>query len=188
LKKVSPIRDKKEIEILKMYFESKSIRDYLLFMIGINTNLRISDLLHLKVSDVKKGKRIKRVIDITEGKTKKNKKIKINSNIEKALEEYFNETDLNECDYLFPSKKNKMKPITRQQAHHILSQAGNYCGIEDSISPHTLRKTWGYHAWKMGISPALIMEALNHGSIQMTKKYLGILQDDLDEVYVSLNL
>ena len=61
-------------------------------------------------------------------------------------------------------------------------------GIKEPISTHSMRKTWGYWAYKSGTSLALIMEALNHSSITNTRKYLGITQDDLDNVYMSLNL
>lgn len=69
-----------------------------------------------------------------------------------------------------------------------MKYAGDMCGFEEPISPHSLRKTWGYWAWKSGVSLVLIMEALNHSSLSITKRYLGILQEDLDNVYINLNL
>ncbi|WP_251862451.1 tyrosine-type recombinase/integrase [Clostridium sp. Marseille-Q2269] len=51
-----------------------------------------------------------------------------------------------------------------------------------------LRKTWGYHAWKAGFNPAIIMETLNHSNLAMTKRYLGIRQDDVNELYTKLNI
>ena len=186
MKAVSPLKDPKKIELLKFYLKNKNHRDYLLFIFGINTNLRISDLLSLKKKDVYNGKKIKDHIELVEGKTKKRKKIKIAENLEKAIKEYLKEENLTDGDYLFKSKSGK--PISRQQAHNILQQAGDYCGIDEPISPHTLRKTWAYHAWKAGVSPVLLMEALNHSSIQITKRYIGITQEELDEIYVNINL
>lgn len=185
---VSPIRDKKQIEILKIYLKSKNIRDYLLFVMGINSNLRISDLLILKVEDVWTGKKCKEYISLKEKKTGKYKKVMINDSMEKAISEYSKSEKPLMTDYLFSSRSGSNKAISRQQACNVLKTAGDYCGIEESISPHTLRKTWGYWAWKSGVSLVLIMEALNHSSISITKRYLGILQEDLDNIYINLNL
>lgn len=188
MRTVSPIKDLKQIEMLKMYFRNKNIRDYVLFVVGINTNLRVSDLLKLKVSDVYTGKKVRAYIELSEQKTDKARKIKINENMEKALKEYIKTEKLDMEDYLFKSKKGENKPISRQQAHHIISTAGEWCGIEEPISCHSLRKTWGYWAWKQGTSPILIMEGFNHSSISITKRYISIAQEEMDEVYINVNL
>jgi len=125
---------------------------------------------------------------LKEKKTGKHKKIIINESMNKAITEYILKENPKLSDYLFKSRKGDNKPITRQQAYNILKDAGDYCGLQEPISPHTLRKTWGYWAWKSGVSLVLIMEALNHSSTSITKRYLGILQEDLDNVYFNLNL
>jgi len=185
---VGPIRDKKQIEILKIYLKSKCLRDYLLFVMGINSNLRISDLLSLKVDDVWTGKKCKEYISLKEKKTSKFKKVMINESIVKAIKEYVKETKPQQNDFIFISRNGGNRAISRQQACNVLKNAGDYCGLEESISPHTLRKTWGFWAWKSGVSLILIMEALNHSSLSITKRYLGIIQEDLDNVYINLNL
>ena len=53
---------------------------------------------------------------------------------------------------------------------------------------NSLRKTFGYHAWKKGVPPALIMSIYNHSSIEITKRYLSIDQDDKDQVFLKMNL
>lgn len=189
---VQPLRDKKDIQRMKNYLKEKNPRDYLMFMIGISSALRISDILRLKVSDVWDGKKVKTHIDIREKKTDKSKRFAISPNLEKALREYIKSNKLSQEDYLIISNKldkdGNKRAISRQQAHDIISNAADWVGIKDPTSNHTMRKTWGYWAYKSGVSLALIMEALNHSSIANTKKYLGITQDDLDELYISLNL
>ncbi|PJI07653.1 MULTISPECIES: site-specific integrase [Clostridium] len=188
---VSPIRDKKQIELMKAYLKSHSLRDYLMFMVGISSALRISDILKLKILDVWNGKKPKEFIVLHEQKTGKYKKFPITKNLEKAIKEYLNSYDYDMNDYLIQSRKTskgESKPITRQQAAFILSNAGEAIGLKEPISTHSMRKTWGYWAYKSGVSLALIMEALNHSSIANTKKYLGITQDDLNDVYMNLNL
>jgi site-specific recombinase XerD len=184
---VSPIKDKKQIENMKLYLKDKSKRDYLMFMVGISSALRISDILKLKIKDIWDGKKPKEYIYLNEQKTGKYKRFPITENLRKAIREYIKEYKPEQEDCLFFSRKGD-KPITRQQASLILSTAGDYVGITESISTHSMRKTWGYWAYKSGVSLALIMEALNHSSIANTKKYLGITQEDLDDVYMNLNL
>ncbi|MDN6310633.1 MAG: tyrosine-type recombinase/integrase, partial [Psychroflexus sp.] len=75
-----------------------------------------------------------------------------------------------------------------QQALVVLKEAAQAVGIKDNIGTHSLRKTWGYHAWKNGFNPALIMETLNHSNLAVTKRYLGIRQDDINDLYGQLNL
>lgn len=184
---VSPIRDKKQIELMKMYLRDKSKRDYLLFLVSISSALRISDILKLKVEDVWDGRRPKKFIVLNEEKTGKYKRFPITENLQKAIKEYMKEYRPNQGDWLFFSRKGN-KAITRQQASNILSQAGEYVGIKEPINTHSMRKTWGYWAYKTGASLAHIMEALNHSSIANTKKYLGITQEELDDIYLNLNL
>lgn len=188
MRAVSPIKDLKQIEILKLYLKEKNFRDYVMFVVGINTNLRVSDFLELRIADVWTGKKVREYVELKEQKTNKSRKIKINENMEKVLREYIKNEELKMEDYLFQSKKGKNKPISRQQAYYILSKAGEWCGIEEPISCHSLRKTWGYWAWKQGKSLALIMTGYNHSSISVTKRYLSIEQEELDEVYISVNL
>ena len=185
---VQPIRDKKDIDNIKRYLRQSNLRDYLMFMVGISSNLRISDILMFKVSTVWDGKKVREHIRIREQKTGKPKAFKVSENLERAIREYLTSYQYSMDDYLFISRKGENTPITRQQAALILSNAADEVGIKYAVSTHSMRKTWGYWAYKSGVSLALIMEALNHSSIANTKKYLGITQDDLDEVYVNLNL
>lgn len=184
---VSPIKDKKQIEMMKLYLKEKSKRDYLMFVVGISSALRISDILKLNVKDVWDGKKTKEFIYLNEEKTGKYKRFPITENLQKAIKDYIKEYNPQEDDYLFTSRKGD-KPITRQHAALILSRAGDFVGIKEPISTHSMRKTWGYWAYKSGVSLALIMDVLNHSSISNTKKYLGITQEDLDDVYLNLNL
>lgn len=189
MERVDPIRDKKKLEAMKKYLKGQSVRDYLMFMIGISSALRISDILNLRVFDIWDGNKIVPYIKVREKKTDKSKTFPITKNLESAIKAYMQEYNPITLDtYLFASRKGSNTPITRQQAHLIISNAAKAVGITDTISTHSMRKTWGYWAYKSGVSLALIMEALNHSNIKETKRYLGITQDDLNEVYINLNL
>ena len=185
---VSPIKDIKQLEAMKSFLKGKDTRDYLMLMVGISSALRISDILKLKIKDIWDGKRPKEFIMLNEKKTGKAKRFPITVNLKKAIVQFMKENDLEQDDYIFQSRKGNKKAITRSHAAYIISNAADYVGIKEPVSTHSMRKTFGYFCYKRGVSLALIMEILNHSSIQQTRKYLGLTQEDLDDVYLSLNL
>ncbi len=185
---VEPIRDKNKIKAMKAILKSTSIRNYLLFTLGINSGLRISDLLKLKISDVSNGK-IKDNIYIREQKTNKEKVFEVNKSSKDAIKEYLTSLGKYEIDwYLFKSREGDNKPISRMQAYDILNDAAKLCGITDKIGTHTLRKTFGYHARINGTDLSVIQDIFNHSSPGITKRYIGITQDEKKQVYLNLNL
>ena len=184
---VEPIRDRRIIENIKKLLKESNIRDYLLFVLGINTGLRVSDLLKLKTKDVSIGKHILDVVYITEKKTGKTKKFVLNKSCKEALKEYLNITKLIPGQYLFKSRKGD-HPIDRTQAYRIINNVARKVGIEDHIGTHTLRKTFGYHARKQGVSIELLQKVFNHSAPSITMRYLGITQDEINEVYSYVNL
>ncbi|WP_026673758.1 site-specific integrase [Alkalihalobacterium bogoriense] len=185
---VNPIRDRKQLEAVKGYLRGKNKRNYLLFMVGISSALRISDILKLRVSDVWDGKQPVEFIELNEKKTGKYKRFPLTQNLKKAVKEYMKEYEPNLNDYLFVSRVGTNKPITRQYAVLMLNEACDMVGIKESFGTHGMRKTWGYWAFKNGISLDYISIALNHRSIAETKRYLGLLQEDLDNIYLQVNL
>lgn len=187
---VQPIRDPEKIKAMKKVLKGSNIRDYTLFCIGINSALRISDLLRLKISDVLNGGgKIKERIAVREQKTAKVKDFPIGPNARKAIEEYLKSWgDYHKDDFLFPSRKGDNRPISRQHVWFVINEAAREVGITEKIGTHTLRKTFGYHAYKAGYDLSVIQKLLNHSSPRETLRYIGITQDQLDDVYISLNL
>lgn len=187
---VEPIRDIKKLEKMKKYLRDKNIRDYCLFVLGINSGLRISDLLNLQVKDVADSiGKLKDRISITEQKTGKTKDFPISDTANKALKEQLASLKNKEPEsFLFPSRKGSAA-ITRIQAWRILNEAAAHSGLSnDAIGTHTMRKTFGYHAYKKGMDVTVIQKLLNHSSPSITLSYIGITRDDLDNVYLNLNL
>lgn len=184
---VQPIKNKDDIEKMKNYLKSKSLRNWALFTLGINSALRISDLLSLKVDDVmdENGQIRERIKKIKEIKTKKSKTFPFSPKVRNALDTYIKSEQPK--DILFPSQKGGLA-ITRQHAHTILTEAAEIVGIKENVSTHSMRKTWAYQAWIKGVPLAQISDALNHSNEQMTRKYLGLTQDSLDEVYLDMDL
>ena len=184
---VQPIRDKKQIEGMKKVLKAGSLRNYALFVLGINVGLRISDLLLLRETDVKEPNgKISERIRLREKKTGKDKNFPIGETVAKALKVYLPPGPPRDVP-IFPSRKGE-GPITRQQAHYILNEAARQVGIKDNIGTHTLRKTFGYHAYRAGYPVEVLQKVFNHSSPRITLAYIGITQDEVDEVYMTLNL
>lgn len=199
MKTTKPIRSLEELEQIKKFYliTNPNKRNYALIITGLNTALRISDILKLRWKDVYNARNIdfRRHIDISEKKTGKETSIYINENLKKALQIYLSERLQKVCtiyelmeQYIFVGQKSSDKPISRVQAFRIISKAADGCSIDQSVSCHSLRKTFGYHAWKQGISPALITSIYNHSSYKVTLRYLCIEQDDRDEAFCKIKL
>lgn len=179
---VEPIREKKKIDAMKRYLKGSNMRDYLLFVLGIHSGLRISDLLALQIEDVMRRDRI----IVREQKTAKLKDFPLSDGCKKVINEYLAFTGL-KTGPLFPSRKGN-KSLGRIQAYRILNQSAKAVGIREAVGTHTLRKTFGYHAYIMGIDVTRIQKLLNHSSPAETLAYIGITQDELDKVYICMDL
>ena len=197
MKEVQPIRDTKKIDAMKSIMKGESnYRDLLLFVLGINTGLRISDILALKWSSFLNGggKLLKTgdQLNVVEIKTKKIKSFMINRSVAEALKLYHDSlANVNPDDPVFSSRKTddgSLQPITRIAAWQMLNRYANMVGLNEGIGTHTLRKTFGYHLYKKGVALEYIQKMLNHSSPAITLRYIGITQEQLNDIYVELNL
>lgn len=173
---VEPIRDEKIVKAILHHFKTSSNRkrdrDHLLFMFGIYTGLRISDILKVKKSDIT-GKHL----FVREQKTGKRKRILIVSPLKRELDSYL--TALKDDDYIFHGNE-RSKPITRARAYQILNEAAELFGLEH-IGTHSLRKTFGYFMYRETKNAAMLQEIFNHSSEAITLRYIGITQDAIDD-------
>lgn len=189
-----PIKNSEEVQKFKNYYllENKKPRNYALLVFGMNTALRISDLLSVKWGDVYdlQNRKLKSHLIIKEGKTKKINSIALNSAIQEALQLYLDslKTFPTPDTYIFRSPGKENKPICRSQAYRIVRQAAEAAQIQVVVGCHSLRKTFGYHACKQGVAPAVLMNIYNHSSYFITLRYLDIDQDDKDEVFANVVL
>ena len=188
---VWPIRDKEKIEEMKEYLKSRNLRDWALFTLGINSALRISDLLEITVSEVvdENGK-VRERLKVQESKTDKYKDFPFTHKVQEALTEYIAITK--PTGVLFPSKKRSgtkgSGAVGRGQINKILSDAAIEIGIKENIGSHSMRKTWAAMALDKGVPLVKIMTYLNHSSEKDTLRYLGITQDDMDEIVMDMDL
>ena len=181
-----PIRDVSHVRALSNYhLNLGQHRNHLLIIFSLHTALRIGDILPLRWVDVYDftHKCAHKTLTITEQKTGKSKTLALNNKIIKVLNH--SAATAHPHEFLFANPRTG-KPISRTQAHRIIRTAGESMRLPGRISCHSLRKTFGYHAWKNGVSPAVIMEIYNHSSLSHTRRYLGVVQDDIDTVYMGL--
>lgn len=174
---VQPIRDPDLIEQIELYFKNKNQRDYILFLLGIYTGLRISDILSLKVKDLK-GKSCL-TIDEKKTKRKKNNKrsIELNRSLKKELKKFLE--DKPDHEYVIKSRVGSNKPITRERAYMILKDAAKEFDV-DSLGCHSMRKTLGYHLYQQEKDLVLVQKTLNHEDPEYTLRYIGIEQDQVN--------
>ncbi|MDF2513033.1 MAG: integrase family protein [Herbinix sp.] len=179
---VEPIRDKAKIDQMYYYLANKDLKYGLLFKFGLNTGLRISDILPIKLDDVltREGQ-FREYIVLNEKKTGKEKKIKINEALSNEIKKYTQSERLSHDSYLFKSRKGNY--LGRVQAYRVLKDAAEHSGLEN-FGTHSLRKTWGYWTYKLSnYNVGLIMDTFNHSSPSITLRYIGINQDQKDELY-----
>ncbi|MEI4616946.1 site-specific integrase [Bacillus cereus] len=169
-----PIRSLEKINEMKDWLlRHSTYRNYFLFYFGINTGLRISDILRLRVKDV----RGKEMMKLKMEKTEHTVEVFLNPVLQREIEKYTKETA--DSDWLFPSRVGD-KPITRQMADSILRKAAVACGIDkDHWGTHSMRKTFGYHYYKQEKDVYALMKLFGHQTQSETLRYIGIEQDEM---------
>lgn len=176
---VEPIRDMGTVMDIAEYLRDQSERNYLLWMFGIYSALRVSDILKQRVRDV----RDKNYLIMREQKTGKEKKLVINKKLRKAIDDYIK--DKPDYEFLFKSKRGN-NPITRQQAYNILRSAAEEFGVYH-VGTHTMRKTFGYHMYQKTKDAAMLMKIFNHSDIHTTLRYIGVEQDHINDAMAKLS-
>ncbi len=166
---VEPIRDETKVEDISIYLRNQSERNYIMFILGIYSGLRIADILKLRVKDVK----FKDYINIREKKTDKQKIFPINSLVKKELKIYCENKEPNE--YLIKSREGVNKPLGRGMAYKLIRQAGESNGI-GNLGTHSMRKTFGYHFYQQYKDIVTLQKIFNHTDPSVTLHYIGIEQ------------
>ena len=205
---VYPFTSEEEIKAMIDLFEKRIVeapdenkkqiacRNKMMFLIGINISLRASDLVGLKWNFFfNADMTFKKTYKIQPKKTKKYGKfvpLYFNDTVKKAITDYveiYPIEDMN--DYLFKSRKGNGH-ITEIALGKIIKDTAKEVGIDRNICSHSLRKTFGYHVWHKAEDKekAIVMLNIifNHSSIATTKKYIGIMDEEIESVFNDLNL
>jgi len=172
---VEPIRNVQDIRKVENVLLKQCYRNFMLFVIGTNCGLRISDILALNVGDI----RARTHIQIIEKKTGKFKKIPINERLKPLLENFVKGRRATEPLFLSHWKHR----LDRVTAYYIIRDACQEAGIQERIGTHSMRKTFGYHHYKKFKDVVMLQKIFNHSSPQITLRYIGIEQDQIDYSY-----
>lgn len=180
--KVEPIRKKVAIKHIKTLLEATP-RNYCLFVLGINTAFRASELLSLKVGQVK-DLRAGDILELKQPKTRKYRSVKLNPTAIDALTRWLEarsgNDNSNTNDYLFTGQRGHLQVPTITQ---LVKTWCNNVGLKGNYGSHTLRKTWGYWQRLHGTPIPLLMEAFGHATQQQTLTYLCIQPDEIAQIY-----
>ncbi|RJG23291.1 site-specific integrase [Paenibacillus thiaminolyticus] len=170
---IQPIRDLEKLGQIQERL-ARNPRNEFMFLLGINSGLRISDLLWLTVRDVRRGEHM-----VTrELKTGKVRRFFINEHLRPVIDEYIK--GMHHDDYLFASNRWPRLPITRHAAYRILREAGESVGLHH-VGTHSMRKTFGYHHYRMYKDVVTLMMIFNHREQSDTLDYIGWTQELVDE-------
>lgn len=191
---VQPIRDTEVLEkcftIAREHDRKKRRGDVsweLILLVGFNTSLRVSDFRRFRVSDLR-GKDYAR---IRAKKTGKEARILINPRAKRDINRLL--AGRKGDEYILQSRQidpmtHRPRPVTRQRVYQIINAIARRAGIEDHIGCHTLRKTFGYHYYKMTGDVVSLQRILCHSFQRETLVYIGIVQENIDESLMKFSL
>lgn len=172
---MQPLKNKGLIEEIKKWLlKNKEYKYYFLFTLGLNCGLRVSDLIALRVKDVKNQD----VLVTKMKKTGKEVRIPLNEYIKTEIAKYVSGKKDNEC--LFPSRVGVNKPITRQAASQLFTEIASVFGLRE-FNSHSCRKTFAYFYYSQTKDVYFLMKLFGHKSQQQTLDYIGILEDEIIE-------
>lgn len=201
-----PIKNVDDIYAVSEWFITKGrYRDNMLFIVGINFGLRVSDLLTLRFSHlIDEQFRFKTTFPILEKKTRNTRKVKrnryitINDAVVDAVTFYLENTPgVKLSDFMFRGESNRCgkdnnKAMSRKSADRILKEVGEALGLGIHIATHTLRKTFAYHQMLMSNNDPrkllLLQKMFGHSTSAQTLDYIGITGEEIEDAYMRLNL
>lgn len=164
-------------------------RDRCLFILGLRTGLRISELLSLKVSNVFSTGSLMQCIYIerrnTKGKTA-GRSIALHNDAREAIASLLATWDHSPGDWLFQSFRTPNKPLDRVMAYRILREATDKAKIAGKVATHSMRKTFAERMYtKLDKDLLKLQKALGHRDVNSTIAYLSFNQQDIDDAILS---
>ncbi len=185
--RVDPITDPKDIKTIKKHLRNDKPRDYCLFVLGINTNLRASDMLRIDVGQVRDLTAGDMLI-IKEKKTGKTRMVTVNDSVVEAIQYYLeSEPDLEDNKSLFCGQRGEALKVP--SINRLVKGWCRDINLKGNYGSHTLRKTFGYHQRvQLNTSIPELMIMFNHNSQKQTLDYLCIQAEEIKDAYMKLCL
>ena len=170
--------------LVRKLYRDKNYRISLLIGCGIFFGLRISDLLRLTWNMLMNNEA---KFVLIEKKTGKRREVKINKEFQKHIKDCHEALNIENMDEpCFLSTKGK--PYSVQWINHVLKELKDHYNLKiKHFSTHSLRKTFGRKVFESSDNAELalvkLMELFNHSSVSITKRYLGLRQEEILETY-----
>lgn len=196
MKGARPLTDNEcEMMIQQLGSNRTGTRDVAMFTLGIQTGLRISELLGLKIGDIYKGNGIVEHLAVKALKDGENRVIRIVQRTRLAVLPWLNELQrfgyMRGTDYLFQSRTGANKPLSVQAAWAIIKRAASSLELPGKVSTHSMRKTYARKAHNFFIDECTeqgrpydvigeCQQALGHRQIDSTLHYLSFTKDGTD--------
>lgn len=175
-------------------------RNKLLFIIGMNIGIRSSDLRTLKWSfffekqndDTLKFKKFYVLQPLKQKKYNKFVKLFFNQAVQIAINNYVSDYPFDDLDeYLFASRKGE-EPVSAKSICRIIKDTAIEAGIEQNIGSHSLRKSFGFWCWHQSEDKdkalVILQSIFSHSSTQVTARYIGILDDEIEDMFNNIEL
>ena len=177
---IQPLRTEKEINVFLFALSKNKYdeRDTFLFLIGINSGLRMSDIVKLKKKESAHSTN-PRVVEQKTGKAR----ILYLSSMKELIQAYTK--DMQEEDFLFPSAKGGHLAVNT--VYQMFQMAADFLEMKN-IGTHTLRKTFGYHYYQRTHDIATLMEIFGHSSEKITKRYIGLREEEISKTLKNFRL
>lgn len=194
---VQPIRDRKTIDDISQILKKRNIKYFIMWKLGLNTGLRIGDVVKLQVGDIReKDGSIKERITIRTKKTQRVDEYLVTKSLKRILKDYLKDKEDNEVLIPTESNNNKVynKAISRQYAWKVINEAARQCGVKERIGTHTMRKSFGYWLYQKTKDIVVVQKALKHSggrrnmTPQHTMIYIGITSEMIDKDLNELDL
>lgn len=180
---VEPIRNQEDIDKMFLYLKQDNPRDAILFLVGISSGFRISDLVKLTAGEFRRDI----TADIKEQKTKNYRKLYLNKEVLKNFVLPYIE-NYDDDEYLFQSRNGYNQHISVSQAYRILKKAAKATKIKVKVGTHTMRKTFGYRLYQLQHDESLVSECFGHSDANITRRYIGINEQAKKEAIEGLTI
>jgi len=183
-----PVREKADIEEIKAYLLHKqALREYLLLVLGINSALRVKDLLAIRWQDLLALNEFNRELVRRESKTGKVRRIVVNDAVLEAIAKYLGSVskEVDSSAFVFMGKRGR---ITNSTVTRWVKEWCSACGLKGRFGGRTFRQTWVYHCIKGGVQIPTLMKMLGHSSQAITLRYACIRDEDSEQTYLGIQL
>jgi integrase len=194
MKGCRPLTDDEVALVVRSFDGTYATRDKALFVLGIKSGFRISELLSLTIGDVYAHGQVVARVTVRRAHMKRKvegRTVVLHPDAQAAIQAWLSELATAGARlpsrYLFASRKGVNRPICRETANQILHEAYAANGLSGKLGTHSMRKTFANHVYaKLGHDLVKTQRAMGHKNINSTVSYLSFCEDDIDQAILAI--